>query len=882
MRLFVPEVVQTSNMDCGPASLKSLLDGWGIPVSYGRLREACQTGIDGTSIDTMESVANQLGLQAEQIMIPADHLFLPAAQALPAIVVVTLPNGLTHFVVVWRRHGNFVQVMDPAVGRRWVPCAQFLREVYLHSMPASATGWREFAGTGEFQTVLAERLRSAGISRADTSRLITQASQDTTWRSLGTLDAATRMLAALARAGGLARGPQRTQVLERLCERAELIPAIYWSVQQLEDEAEGEAQLAMRGAILVRVRGKRARVEHEMLSPELRTAISEKPLRPGRELIRLLAQSGSLAPAIVAVSLFGAAAGVFVEALLFRGLFDITGSLGLAGQRMGAMAAVLIFSLALVLIDGPLFSATVRLGRHLENRLRIAFFEKIPKLGDRYFQSRLTSDMAERSHATRRLRDLPENARQLLRITLELSATAAGIMWLEPSAAPLVLLIAAAALVPVFTTQSVLAEQDLRVRSHSAGLTRFYLDAMLGLLAIRAHGAEKSVRREHEKLLGEWAHAALRLQRTAVSVEALQLVAMFGLVACLLLIHPLQGFQIGRTLLLVYWALNLPVLGQEAATLARQFPFYRNIALRLLDPLGAPEEPAARAESYESHRRTDAPAIALRQVSVVVSGHTVLEDVNVELAPGSQVAIVGQSGAGKSSLAGLLLGWHKPSSGAVLVDSEPVDCEALRHSTAWVDPAVQLWNRSLFANVSYGSQAGASAVGEAIDAALLRNVLESLPDGLQTKLGEGGALVSGGEGQRVRLARALLRDKVRLAILDEPFRGLDREKRRQLLARSRNFWRGCTLLCITHDLEETQEFDRVLVMEYGRVVEDGAPRDLAGNPDSRYAQLLAAERRTRAELWSANIWRHIRIHSGRLVEEMPKPASETLPASEVA
>src|SRR5581483_1197053 len=132
----------------------------------------------------------------------------------------------------------------------------------------------EFAGTGEFQTVLAERLRSAGISRADTSRLITQASQDTTWRSLGTLDAATRMLAALARAGGLARGPQRTQVLERLCERAELIPAIYWSVQQLEDEAEGEAQLAMRGAILVRVRGKRARVEHEMLSPELRTAIS--------------------------------------------------------------------------------------------------------------------------------------------------------------------------------------------------------------------------------------------------------------------------------------------------------------------------------------------------------------------------------------------------------------------------------------------------------------------------------------------------------------------------------------------------------------------------------------------------------------------------------
>ncbi|MBV9403854.1 MAG: hypothetical protein JO211_00810, partial [Acidobacteriaceae bacterium] len=80
-------------MDCGPAALKCLLDGFGRPVSYGRLREACQTGIDGTSIDTMEAVAGQLGLQAEQIMLPLDHLFIAEAQTLPAIVVVKLPNG---------------------------------------------------------------------------------------------------------------------------------------------------------------------------------------------------------------------------------------------------------------------------------------------------------------------------------------------------------------------------------------------------------------------------------------------------------------------------------------------------------------------------------------------------------------------------------------------------------------------------------------------------------------------------------------------------------------------------------------------------------------------------------------------------------------------
>src|SRR5687768_953515 len=118
-RWFAPEVVQTSAMDCGPASLKALLEGFGVSVSYGRLREACQTDVDGTSIDTLEELAVQLGLAAEQVMVPSEHLFLPEAGLLPAIVVVRLPNGFTHFVVVWSVHHGWVQIMDPARGRHW-------------------------------------------------------------------------------------------------------------------------------------------------------------------------------------------------------------------------------------------------------------------------------------------------------------------------------------------------------------------------------------------------------------------------------------------------------------------------------------------------------------------------------------------------------------------------------------------------------------------------------------------------------------------------------------------------------------------------------------------------------------------------------------------
>src|SRR5437868_12530894 len=101
-RLIVPQVIQTSGMDCGPAALKAILEGFGVPVSYGRLREACHTDVDGTSIDTIEDLAKKLVLAAEQIMLPPDHLLLPEGKALPAVVVTRTPSGAAHFSVLWR------------------------------------------------------------------------------------------------------------------------------------------------------------------------------------------------------------------------------------------------------------------------------------------------------------------------------------------------------------------------------------------------------------------------------------------------------------------------------------------------------------------------------------------------------------------------------------------------------------------------------------------------------------------------------------------------------------------------------------------------------------------------------------------------------------
>jgi ABC-type bacteriocin/lantibiotic exporter with double-glycine peptidase domain len=899
-RLLIPEIVQTSMMDCGPASLKAMLEGWGIPVSYGRLREACQTDVDGTSIDTMEEVGAQLGLDAEQIMLPTDHLLLSSTEALPAIVVVRHPSGVTHFLIAWRTHGPLIQVMDPAIGRRWITRKRFLNELYIHTMPVPAADWREWAASEQFLGALRQRFEELNLPRDTCVRLLSTALADESWRSIAALDAATRLVAVIERSGGISRGVQATRAVElffkNACEEspedALRIPPSYWSVRPAPPDPDAcEEQLLLRGAVLVRVRGARSQSSPHIsqehgndseqpppLAPELVAALEERPVKPMRALLRMFLTDGVLALPVLTGAVALAAAGVIIEALLLRGLLDVGRDLVLSRQRLAAMGFLLLFLIALLLLDIPIAATALRLGRRLELRLRIAFLEKLPRLSDRYFHSRLTSDMAERSHSIHRIRTWPEMGSQFLRATFTLVFTVAAIALLSPSSTLLVLSAATFAIAVPLISNPVLSERDLRVRTHAGALSRFYLDAFQGIIPIRTHSAEKAVRREHEGLLVEWTRASFSLQKGAVAVEAIQLFTGFGFAAWLSYSYLKGGGQIGAALLLIYWALSLPVLGQEIAGLARAYPAYRNIALRLLEPLGAIEEvvtaehksAVSLAPSLEDSVPASGVHIDLREVSVRASGHIILDEINLVIESGSHVAIVGSSGAGKSSLVGLLLGWHKPTAGLVLVDGLPLEgsrIEKLRLETAWVDPTVQLWNRSLIDNLRYGAGDEALfSVSQVVERADLRAVLERLPDGLQTSLGEGGALVSGGEGQRVRLGRAMLRPGVRLAILDEPFRGLDRERRRELLARARQRWTGATFLCITHDVGETLSFERVIVVEGGRIIEDGAPLELAEQADSRYRSLLEAEEEVREKLWAGVDWRRLRLERGHLSE----------------
>jgi ATP-binding cassette subfamily B protein len=489
--------------------------------------------------------------------------------------------------------------------------------------------------------------------------------------------------------------------------------------------------------------------------------------------------------------------------------------------------------------------------------------------------------MAERCHAAHQIRDLPNLAAQLSRSTFELLLTAAAIALLYPASAVLALVAAVVALAIPVLAQPWLNERDLRQRTHTGALTRFYLDAFLGLIPVRSHGAERALAREQENLLVEWTVAGRSLLRAAVATSGAQLVTGFGFAAWLLFAHLRQGDEGAGALLLAYWALNIPLLGQEIAQVAWQYPAQRNLTLRLMEPLGALEEPGSDRGQTGVRPGSDqgqtpfarAAAIELREVAVRAGGHQLIEEVSLTIAPGSHVAIVGPSGAGKSTLVGLLLGWHRPSTGDVLVDGHPLDPAALdelRRATVWVDPSVQLWNRSLADNLEYGSDRIGVPMGTRVADADLRHLIEHLPEGLQTTLGEGGALVSGGEGQRVRFGRGLGRAKPRLVILDEPFRGLERNRRATLLRRARERWRGATLLCITHDIGETATFERVVVLAHGRTVEDDDPARLAARPDSRYRSLLDAEAELRLRLWNDPSWRAVQLSDGRIVPDCPR------------
>lgn len=217
-----------------------------------------------------------------------------------------------------------------------------------------------------------------------------------------------------------------------------------------------------------------------------------------------------------------------------------------------------------------------------------------------------------------------------------------------------------------------------------------------------------------------------------------------------------------------------------------------------------------------------------------------LRDINLDIAAGQSVALVGASGSGKSTLANLVPRFYLPSSGRIMLDGHDINeltLSSLRANIALVSQEVVLFNDTLSANIAYG-QARDVSEAEVIAAATAAHAMEFIrewPEGLNTLVGERGVKLSGGQRQRIAIARAILKDAP-ILILDEATSALDTESERHVQAALETLMQGRTTLVIAHRLSTIENADRIVVMQKGEIVETGTHRELL-QKNGVYAQL---------------------------------------------
>ena len=573
-----------------------------------------------------------------------------------------------------------------------------------------------------------------------------------------------------------------------------------------------------------------------------------------RQSMRWLYEQGRPArPAMIRTAALGWLAGwvVIVQAFclsrIIHGVFiDARPREALANEFAAFAAAVLLRAALAWLREASAFSA----GEKVRTRVRLRLLAHITARGPAFTRAERTGDLTsvlveqvEGLHEFYALY-LPQLALVAL-LPLTIAAAVFSLSWAAGG-----LLLATAPLIPFFTVLVGMGAENISQR-HFQSLARMsahFLDVLQGLPTLKLFDRGREEAERIARVSSDYRRRTMSVLRVAfLSSAVLEFFASLSiaLVAVYLGMSHLGYFSFGmygRSLTLAD-GLFILLLAPEFFLPLRELGAHyhaRAQALAAADRIrGLLEGPVAghvRRNARDRRRPTGSASAAAGCTSPTRSGRRpALMDVSLELDPGRNTALIGGSGAGKSSLVFLLLGFLRPDRGEILVNGvslDGIDSEWWRGRVGWIGQNPVLFHGTLRDNLRLGRpEAGDDEVAAAAQAAGVLAFAGRLPRGLDTPVGEQGTGLSRGEAQRVALGRVFLKNAPVL-LLDEPCAGLDAETERLVTTAIETLRPGRTVLTVTHRLADLQRADRMVVMEEGRIVAAGRPADLlaAGGP----------------------------------------------------